>query len=106
MRGMKPYSRDLRLKVLDAVDHRMPRQQLAKVFGVAVPTNQALALRRPRQSGDLEPKPIPGPPARKKGALLEGWLPSQLRDNPPTSPCRSTAKCSRKSTPRRSRPPP
>ncbi len=77
---MKPYSKDLRLKVLAAVDRGMPREQVAKVFGVSVPTIKRW-LRRRRETGDVEPKPIPGPPDRK-GALLGGWLPSQLRDNP------------------------
>lgn len=35
---MKPYSKDLRLKVLAAVDRGMPRAEAAKVFGVSVPT--------------------------------------------------------------------
>ncbi len=29
----------------------------------------------------MEPKPIPGPPARK-GVLLEEWLPAQLENDP------------------------
>jgi transposase len=77
---MKPYSKDLRLKVLAAVDRGMPREEVAEVFGVSVPTIKRWLSRR-RETGDVEPKPIPGPPARK-GALLEEWLPSQLRDNP------------------------
>lgn len=77
---MKPYSKDLRMKVLAAVDRGMPRQEVAEVFGVSVPTIKRW-LRRPRETGDVEPKPIPGPPARK-GAALEDYLPTQLRANP------------------------
>jgi transposase len=35
---MKPYSKDLRLKVLAAVDRGMLRKEVAEVFGVSVPT--------------------------------------------------------------------
>ncbi len=37
-------------------------------------------LKRRRETGDVEPKPIPGRP-RLKGAALQEWLPSQLQDN-------------------------
>src|SRR5215210_7995283 len=79
---MKPYSKDLRIKVLDAVDRGMPRKEevVAQVFGISVPSIKRW-LKRRRESGDVEPIPIPGPPARK-GAVLEGWLPSQLEDDP------------------------
>jgi hypothetical protein len=35
---MKPYAKDLRLRVLAAVDRGMPRAEVARVFGVSVPT--------------------------------------------------------------------
>ena len=72
---MKPYSKDLRLRVLAAVDNGVPREELARTFSVSVPT-----IKRRRETGDVEPRPIPGRP-RLKGAALEGWLPSQLQDN-------------------------
>ena len=76
---MKPYSKDLRLRVLAAVDGEVPREEAAKTFSVSVPTiKRWLKLRR--ETGDVEPKPIPGRP-RLKGAALEGWLPAQLQDN-------------------------
>lgn len=77
---MRAYSKDLRLKVLDAGDRGMPRKEVARIFGVSMPSIKRW-LRRRRESGDVEPSPIPGPPARK-GALLEGWLPGQLENNP------------------------
>jgi transposase len=77
---MKAYSKDLRLKVLDAVDRGMPRKEVARIFGISVPSvKRWLKLRR--ESGDVEPSPIPGPPARK-GAMLEGWLPDRLQNEP------------------------
>ncbi len=77
---MKPYSKDLRLKVLAAVDRGMPRKEVARVFGVSEPTIRRY-LRLRRETGDVEPKPVPGPPARKRGALEER-LPAQVRLNP------------------------
>lgn len=78
--GMKPYSKDLRLKVLAAVDRGMPRAEAAKVFGVSLPTIKRY-LKMRRETGDVEPKPLPGPRARK-GAALEATLPAQAKANP------------------------
>jgi transposase len=77
---MKPYSKDLRLRVLAAVDRGMPRNEVARVFGVSEPTIRRY-MRLRRESGDVEPKPVPGPPARKRAAL-EAVLPDQARTNP------------------------
>ena len=78
--GMKAYSKDLRLRVLAAVDRGMAREEVAKTFGVSVPTiKRYLKLRW--ETGDVEPKPTPGPPAHKRAALEEG-LPTQVRLNP------------------------
>jgi transposase len=76
---MKPYSKDLRLRVLAAVDAGKPREEVAETFSVSVPTIKRW-LRRRRETGDVEPKPIPGRPARK-GPMLEGWLPKHLGAN-------------------------
>ncbi len=77
---MKAYSKDLRLKVLDAVDRGVPRKEVARIFGISLPSIKRW-LKRRRESGDVEPSPIPGPPARK-GLMLEGWLPGQLESEP------------------------
>ena len=77
---MKAYSKDLRLKVLDAVDRGMPRKDVARIFGISVPSIKRW-LKRRRESGDVDESPRPGPPAAK-GALLEQWLPNQLANNP------------------------
>jgi transposase len=66
--------------VLAAVDRGVSRKEVAEVFGVSVPTIKRW-LRRRHQTGDVESKPITGPPARK-GAALEDHLPAQLRANP------------------------
>jgi transposase len=73
---MKPYSKDLRLKVLSAVDRGMPRGRVAEVFGVSVPTIKRW-LKRRRETGGVEPKPVPGPWAHKRP---KRWTPpSPLR---------------------------
>jgi len=77
---MKAYSKDLRLRVLDAVDRGMPKKGVARVFGVSEPTIRRY-LRLRRETGDVEPRPVPGPPARKREALEER-LPAQVRLNP------------------------
>ena len=66
--------------MLEAVDRGMPREAVADVFGVSVPSIKRWIKRR-RETGDVEPKPIPGPPARKREAL-EGALPEQVKLNP------------------------
>src|SRR5688572_24942345 len=77
---MKLYSKDLRLRVLSAVDAGMPREEeAAKTFSVSMPTIKRW-LKRRRESGDVEPKPIPGRPP-KKGVMLKEWLPHHLEAN-------------------------
>jgi transposase len=77
--GIKPYSKDLRLRVLSAVDAGTPREEVAKTFSVSMPTIKRW-LKRRRETGDVQPDPIPGRPPRK-GAMLEGWLPKHLEAN-------------------------
>jgi transposase len=76
---MKPYSKDLRLRVLSAVDAGKPREEVARTFSVSMPTIKRW-LKRRKETGDVEPEPIPGRPPRK-GAMLEEWLPKHLQAN-------------------------
>ena len=58
---MRPYSTDLRAKILAAVDNGMSKSQAARTFGVGLATvKRYAALRRDR--GSLEPTPHPGRP--------------------------------------------
>jgi transposase len=77
---MKPYSKDLRVRVLAAVDGGTPREEVAKTFSVSVPSIKRW-LKRRRETGDVEPKPIPGR-TPIKGAALEEWLPGHLEEDP------------------------
>jgi transposase len=76
---MKPYSKDLRLRVLAAVDAGRSRQEVARTFSVSMPTIKRW-LKRRRESGDVEPRAIPGRPSRK-GTLLKEWLLHHLEAN-------------------------
>ncbi len=93
---MKPYSKDLRLKVLEAVDRGMPRREVAQIFGVSVPTIKRW-LKRRRETGEVAAKPNPGPPARK-GVALEQALPAQLDANPDFTLAKSTNSYSKRLT--------
>lgn len=77
---MKPYSKDLRIRVLAAVDYGTPREEVAKTFSVSVPSIKRW-LKRRRQTGDVDPRPIPGR-SPVKGAALREWLPEHLKENP------------------------
>ena len=65
--------------MLSTVDAGRPREEVAKTFSVSMPTIKRW-LRRRRETGDVEPEPIPGRPPRK-GVMLEEWLPEQLQAN-------------------------
>lgn len=77
---MKPYSKDLRIRVLAAVDRGVHREEVGRTFSVSVPTIKRW-LKRRRETGDVEAKPIPGRP-RSKSVALEAWLPEHLEKNP------------------------
>jgi transposase len=77
---MRAYSKDLRVKVLEAVDRGIPRAEVTRTFGISLPSIKRW-LKRRRETGEVAAKAPPGPPA-VKGAMLEGWLPAHLRRNP------------------------
>jgi transposase len=76
---MKPYSKDLRLRVLSAVDSGKPTEEVARTFSVSMPTIKRW-LKRRRETGDVKSHPIPSRPPRK-GAMLKEWLPEHLQAN-------------------------
>jgi transposase len=73
---MKPYSTDLRQRVLDASDRGTPRRQIVEQLEVSLSTIKRY-LKQRRETGHLSPKPIPGRPS-KKGAALDAELTAQL----------------------------
>ena len=56
---MNAYSKDLRVKVVNAVDQGIPRKELVRIFGVSLPTIERY-IRQRRETGELAPKPSPG----------------------------------------------
>jgi transposase len=56
---MNAYSKDLRLRVLAAVDRGMPRKEVVRTFGVSIATIGRY-LRRRREGADLTPRPSTG----------------------------------------------
>jgi transposase len=77
---MNAYSKDLRVKVLSAIDRGIPRKEVSELFGVSRSTIKRW-LKRRRLTGDVETMKIPGRPS-VKGAALREWLPGHLRNNP------------------------
>jgi transposase len=67
--SMKPYSEDLRERVVRAVAIGTPRNEVAATFAVSMPTIERW-LRLKRETGGLVPKPVPGPAAVKTEALV------------------------------------
>jgi transposase len=77
---MNAYSKDLRLKVLSAIDRGIPRKEVSELFGVSRSTIKRWLNRR-RLTGDVTIHKIPGRPS-VKGKALRQWLPEQLKSNP------------------------
>jgi transposase len=80
MLSMNAYSKDLRLKVLSAIDRGIPRKEVSELFGVSRSTIKRW-LKRRRLTGDVQTMKIPGRPS-VKGAALREWLAGHLKNNP------------------------
>ena len=68
----RPYSRDLRERVVKAVDDGLPRRRAASLFKVAISTVVDW-LRVWRESGSLSPKPMGGDHSSRLTAERD-WL--------------------------------
>jgi transposase len=78
---MNAYSKDLRLRVLAAVDRGMPRKEVVKTFGVSLATIGRY-LRRRREGVDLAPRPSAGrTPTLLANLEQKRALWKQLEDN-------------------------
>jgi transposase len=56
---MNAYSKDLRLKILEALDRGIPRTEAVRTFGVSIATIERYVRRR-RRGEDLAPRSSPG----------------------------------------------
>jgi transposase len=73
---MRAYSRDLRERVLRAIDQGKSRHEVVKLFDVSLSTIKRY-LKQRSQLGHIRPKEIPGRPPTK-GAALRASLLAQL----------------------------
>lgn len=80
MLGMNAYSKDLRLRVLAALDRGISREEVIELFGVSRSTIKRW-LKRRHQTGGVETMKIPGRPS-VKGKALRKWLAGHLKRNP------------------------
>jgi len=99
---LRTYSKDLRLRVVVAVDRGIPRVEVVRLFSVSAST----VRRDPRlrhETGNIEPNLVPGP----RPSRVRRWSRHCPTKHVPTSTLRwpSTASSSRKSTVLGSRPP-
>ena len=73
---MKAYSKDLRRKIVDAIERGMPKAQAARTFGVGISTVKRYATKVQRGES-LEPGKAPGKPPKideRVGKLLQADL--------------------------------
>jgi transposase len=68
---MRAYPQELRYQVLRAVDEGTARAEIIARFHVLRATIKRY-LKQRRETGNVQPRPIPGRPPRKKAALLMG----------------------------------
>jgi transposase len=79
---MNAYSKDLRVRVLAAVDRGEPRREVVRVFGVSSAT-LGRWLRRRRETGDVAARPSPGrTPSISRSPEERHALWRQLEENP------------------------
>ncbi len=77
---MQAYSRDLRVRALDALELGTPRPEVIRLFGVSTATLTRWR-RRQRETGSLAESPRSGPPRRKTVGLSTA-LPARLNEHP------------------------
>ena len=79
---MNAYSKDLRLKVLAAVDRGTPRKEVVSTFGVSLAALKRWLKRRSEGDNYLTPIPSPGRKRRILATLQQRrQLWAQLEDN-------------------------
>jgi transposase len=77
---MKAYSKDLRQKIVDAIERGMPKAQAARTFGVGISTVKRYATKAQRGES-LEPAKAPGKPP-KMDQRVRKLLEEDLKERP------------------------
>jgi transposase len=80
---MRAYSQELRRQVLRAVDEGTSRIEIIERFQVSRATIKRY-LKQRRETGNVQPRPIPGRP-NVKGKALQAELTRQLERHPAAS---------------------
>jgi transposase len=75
----KPYSLDLRKRVVAAIEGGMSRNQAAKRFGVAISTAIGW-MKRVEETGSVEPSQIGGYKPKAVSGEHAVWLSQRIRD--------------------------
>ena len=93
---MNAYSKDLRLRVLAALERGISRSEVAELFGISLATI-ARYIKRRAEDGQIAPKPSPG----RSSKVLDtpehkGILWNQLPENDTATLQQSTAECGKK----------
>ena len=79
--GMRPYPKDLSLRVLAAVYRGILKPEAARVFSVPTPATIRY-LRLPWQTSDVRAQASTGPPPRKGAALQAVLVTQEARGSP------------------------
>jgi transposase len=77
---MKPYSQDLRERIVTEVENGETKENVAARFAISLSTVKRYA-RQYQKEGHLRPKPIPGRPPAKR-APLQAKVQAQLEKAP------------------------
>jgi transposase len=80
MVGMKPYSEDLRARIVSAVERGMPKSEAARLFGVS-PSSVKRYCRLAANEEPLAPRKGGGRPP-KTNAAIEGLLEEDVNRRP------------------------
>ncbi len=77
---MKAYSKDLRKKIVAAIERGMPKAQAARLFDVSLSSVKRYS-RTAREGGSLEPRKSPGRP-RKVDETSQALLERDVEERP------------------------
>jgi transposase len=87
---MRAYSRDLRTKIVEALQRGISKAQAVRLFGVSLSSVKRYA-RMARQGHSLAPKKMPGRP-QKIGEDAQRLLEEDIKERPTGAPPRSVGR--------------
>lgn len=81
MQAMKPYSEDLRVKIVQAVRDGMSKSAAARLFGVSLSSVKRY-VRIVNRGASLEPRKGGGRPPKKTNETMKKLLEEDVRERP------------------------